>query len=156
MTTQEILNFGNGALPFAGEQNTTAPVLNMSAAWKAVEGNRQLFRQAVSVILDDCPRLLEALEMAAAWGDVPALRRAAHTLASSLRLFGMTSGAEVAHQFQKIGTIEGAQAAELLADLRQECHQLQMLLASELRQRLRASPTGDASPDNKPHTEGTE
>jgi HPt (histidine-containing phosphotransfer) domain-containing protein len=132
----------NASLPFFyGQDNrqNLASTLNLSAAWKAVEGNRQLFRQAVSVILDDCPRLLEALETAASRGDVAALRRAAHTLSSSLRLFGMSTGAEVAHQLQKIGSLEGTQAAELLADLRQECHQLQLMLACELRQRLRAS-----------------
>src|SRR5262245_46503227 len=136
MTTHTTQDVGADYGPVLNEHEMDSG-LNMAAAWKAVAGNRQLFRQAVSVILDDCPRLLESLETSAARGDVAGVRRAAHTLASSLRLFGMTSGANLAHQLQKIGTLEGSYTAELLADLRQECHRMQTLLSDELRQRFR-------------------
>ena len=61
MTSAVLETFGRHGFSIKME-----PGPDMSAVWKAVEGDQQLFRQAVSVILDDCPRLLESLETAAA------------------------------------------------------------------------------------------
>lgn len=124
--------------------------LSLSEAWKAVEGNRQMFRQAVKIILDDCPRLMEALENALATGNVSASRRAAHTLESTFRMFGMGAGATVAHRLQENVAYESSGCSEPLAELRQQCHQLQMLLAGALHERLRAnSPIARAKHDTR-------
>src|SRR5688500_17610419 len=53
-----------------------------------VGGDSALLAELIDAFLDEAPGLLSAMQAALASGDVPSLRRAAHTLKSNSQTFG--------------------------------------------------------------------
>jgi two-component system sensor histidine kinase/response regulator len=92
--------------------------LDWSAAMAAVGDDRELLREVVAALVEECPRLIDEIRLAIDQGDAATLRRAAHTLKGSLRLFGATSPGEYAFQLEMMGAEQALnQAPAVLAQL---------------------------------------
>jgi CheY-like chemotaxis protein/HPt (histidine-containing phosphotransfer) domain-containing protein len=117
---------------FAGETATAAaaaesvadapPIgeLDWSAAMAAVGDDRELLREVVAALVEECPSLIDEIRQAIDQGDAATLRRAAHTLKGSLRLFGSTDPGEFAFQLEMMGAEQALnQAPAVLAQLEQ-------------------------------------
>ena len=63
------------------------PPLIWADALEGVGGKEETLRELAGLMLEECPRLLEQMRRSLADGDVEELRRAAHTLKGSARLF---------------------------------------------------------------------
>jgi two-component system sensor histidine kinase/response regulator len=102
-------------------EQVAAAELNWRQALDALGGDQDLLLSVLGVLQTECGGLLEQLERAVPAGDAQLLRRAAHTLAGNLRIFGETRAGVVARRLEvigKSGRCEGA--AELLVELNQE------------------------------------
>ena len=85
--------------PSAGPQETgpepSAPLVDWAIARKAVNGDEELLREIMAAFLQEGPQLLATLKNAYAEVDVKRFQRAAHTLKSALRTFGVARADEV-------------------------------------------------------------
>jgi two-component system, sensor histidine kinase and response regulator len=77
--------------------------LDWAAALEAMDGDPDLLRMVVEAALEECPRQLQALRQAIADGHAPLVRRLAHTLKGSLRMFGLPQVTEHARQLESLG-----------------------------------------------------
>ena len=69
-------------------------------------GKEETLRELAGLMLEECPRLLEQMRRSLADGDVEELRRAAHTLKGSARLFAAHPTADAALEVEDIGREE--------------------------------------------------
>ncbi|MFQ5473402.1 MAG: response regulator, partial [Dehalococcoidia bacterium] len=76
---------------------------DLDEALRTVKGDRDLLEVVVETVLEETPRLLEAIRRSIADGDPAALRLAAHTLKGSIRYFGQSAAYEHAYRLEKIG-----------------------------------------------------
>jgi HPt (histidine-containing phosphotransfer) domain-containing protein len=105
------------ATPSAPAQIAAAD-LDWRHALDALGGDQDLLRDVLGVLKTECGSLLEQLQRAVTAGDAQLLRRAAHTLAGNLRIFGETRAGAVARRLEEIGKSGRCDAtAELLAEL---------------------------------------
>jgi CheY-like chemotaxis protein len=94
--------------------------VNWEAALETVEGDRKLLQSVVEVVLQECPSLLDDLENAIRSDHGEAMKRAAHTLRGSMRLFDVPSITELTSDLESIGESGDLQrAAEQCAALKQ-------------------------------------
>jgi PAS domain S-box-containing protein len=119
----------SAAVPAAG--------IDWSAALATVGGDRELLREVIAAFLQEAPPLLADLRQAAASADGEGVRRAAHTLKSSLRYLGAEMLYERALTLETIG--RGGRLADLEDALRQFCQSVERLLA-ELSHKGEAEP----------------
>jgi CheY-like chemotaxis protein len=113
--TEELAAAINGLL---GEAVTAGPAVPAGAdgpalvdrakALEYVAGDERLLRELVDLFARDCPALLAELDEALARGELPRLRRLAHTLKGSLELFGARAAFEAAWAMERL-----AQAGDL-------------------------------------------
>lgn len=95
--------------------------LDVSSALQAVDGDRGLLAEVVQAFLGEYPELLEQLGRGLKSGDAPSMRRAAHTIKGSLRLFPGARVVRIAEQLEgHAETGESRQAQEWLAELSRE------------------------------------
>ena len=97
---------GHPVLRLAGES-----MIDWSAALKGLRGDQRLLETIVKTASGEIPRLLAEIRRAAAAGDFPALRLAAHTLKGSVRYFGAQPVLEAALRLEamgQVGNLEGA------------------------------------------------
>jgi HPt (histidine-containing phosphotransfer) domain-containing protein len=80
-------------------------------ALQAVDGDRATLSSVVEAFLSETPKLIEQLQQALALRDAAGLRRASHTLKSSLRFFGAHAAADEAWQLELYGKEENLEAA---------------------------------------------
>ncbi|MFV2067979.1 MAG: response regulator [Pirellulales bacterium] len=97
-------------------ESSESTSLDWNAALAAVDGDQELLRQVIEVLLEECPLLLSQVRQATEQNDAATLRRAAHTLKGSLRLFGPTSQAELAYELEKLGAEGQLQEGSNLVD----------------------------------------
>ena len=93
--------------------------LNWAGALQAVQGDRQLLSRIVSTLLDECPALLRDLDRAIQAGNGTEVRRLAHTVKGSLRLFEPAAVIDLAGRLEAMGAngrLDGA--IDVLASLR--------------------------------------
>ncbi len=86
-------------------------MIDWSATLKGLRGDQRLLETIVKAASGEIPRLLAELRRAAAAGDFPALRLAAHTLKGSVRYFGAQPVLEAALRLEAMGqerNLEGA------------------------------------------------
>jgi HPt (histidine-containing phosphotransfer) domain-containing protein len=118
---------------------------DLTVAWNTVGGSRCLLEQVVAAFLDECPRLIDDVESSLSDGDVPAVRRAAHSIKCSMRLFRVEPGRAIADRLQRINRCDGNRATDLVAALRAEFERgrraLVQLLDSEQESVVDLSPT---------------
>jgi CheY-like chemotaxis protein len=107
-----------GVDPGSGAVETT---VNWDAALDTVEGDRKLLRSIVEVVLQECPSLLEDLDNAIRTGHAEGVKRAAHTIRGSVRLFDVPSVTELTTVLENMGQSGDLQrAAERVAALKRE------------------------------------
>jgi protein-histidine pros-kinase len=97
-----------------------------SAALRAAGGDEALLRELIETFQREGPALMEAALQALREGDRSALRRAAHTLKSSLGLFGADAARDLAQ------AIETQAEQAPLDDLRAPCETLAGMLSTML------------------------
>ena len=123
---QEIPAAGELPLPMADD-------LDWSEALQAVGGDEELLRQVVSAILEETPRLLEAIRQAIQNRDLAALRLSAHTLKGSIRFFARSRAYATAFEMERLGQMGNLAGAEaLLPALHSEISQLAPTLSAYL------------------------
>jgi len=94
-----------------------APVLDWDGALAAL-GDEGLLREMAAMFLDECPKLVAAIDAAQADGNAGELRRAAHTLKSSARVVGAHAVADTALRLEELGRDNAlAEAAEVRRSL---------------------------------------
>jgi signal transduction histidine kinase/HPt (histidine-containing phosphotransfer) domain-containing protein len=94
-----------------GPESDDTSVVNLKEALEAAQGNRVLLRELAEIFLQDCPRLVEQARDALATGDLIRLHRAAHTLKSSVRLFGAKAVTDLCQELEtksKVGKTNDA------------------------------------------------
>ncbi|WP_116474892.1 response regulator [Zobellella maritima] len=64
------------------------PCLDWGGALQNLEGNSALLEELAKLFLEECPKLMQAIDTTSAEGDAVALRRAAHTLKGSAQVIG--------------------------------------------------------------------
>ncbi len=68
-----------------------ASLVDWEVAHQAVNGDQKLLDQVIGAFLDEGPQLLKTMQASAAAGEWKRFQRAAHTLKSALRTFGVAS-----------------------------------------------------------------
>ena len=85
---------------------------DLTQALKATEGDVDLLREVVEAFLEECPLRLIELKAAIESNDCVAVRRAGHTIAGNLRLFGDVPPCAYSRELEemgRIGDLHGAQ-----------------------------------------------
>ncbi len=100
---------GGGEFPLPAAED-----LDWSEALQAVGGDEELLRQVVSTILEETPRLVEAIRQAIQNGDLAALRLNAHTLKGSIRFFAGSRAYATAFEMERLGQMGNLAGAEAL------------------------------------------
>ena len=109
------------------------PPLIWADALEGVGGNEKTLRELVGLMLEECPRLLEQMRRSLADDDVESLRRAAHTLKGSARLFAAHPTADAALEAENLGREDRlADADASVAHLRTEVARLLDYIRTEL------------------------
>jgi len=107
--------------------------VDWQAALAAVQGDRALLRSVVQAFLEEGPRLMAAIGQAIQAGDAAALRRAAHTLKSSLNYVGAIRASDQAFLLeQKAAGPSLEDAEQVAAGLRAEVGRILPVLAEHL------------------------
>jgi two-component system, sensor histidine kinase and response regulator len=75
-------------------------VLDLDAALKRLEGDRELLEEVARLFLDECPKMLAEIQSAASAGDLHLLERAAHTLKGSSANVGALAVSEAAIELE--------------------------------------------------------
>ncbi|MCK6458452.1 MAG: response regulator [Planctomycetes bacterium] len=113
----EGVGHGEGGAPARGAEAPPDPI-DWEGALARAGGSASIRARLAEVFLKEGPQLLAALREALDKGDAPAVRRHAHTLKSSLDLFGAARGKAAAEEIEKLsGNGSLAQAAPLAARL---------------------------------------
>jgi signal transduction histidine kinase/DNA-binding response OmpR family regulator/HPt (histidine-containing phosphotransfer) domain-containing protein len=109
------------------------PPLIWADALEGVGGNEETLRELVGLMLEECPRLLEQMRRSLADDDVESLRRAAHTLKGSARLFAAHPTADAALEVENLGREDRlADADASVAHLRTEVDRLLDYIRNEI------------------------
>jgi two-component system, sensor histidine kinase and response regulator len=93
-----------------------AGLIDWSAALEATGDDEVLLAELIEVFLSEAPTLLKNIRTALDEGDGPLLRRAAHTLKGSLRIFGAAQGVELAQQLETRGQKDALDGAAPVLD----------------------------------------
>ncbi|HEV2201158.1 MAG TPA: Hpt domain-containing protein [Bryobacteraceae bacterium] len=124
---------------FVGGMETKHPGagdgLDRKAALDRVGGDLDLLKDIAHVFLDDCPRSLEELRLAAARGDCPTVERVAHGLKGAASNFGagrVVAAGLALEQMARAGKLDNCAAAmaTLEGALMVLCSELETLIAS--------------------------
>ncbi|MBI2477249.1 MAG: response regulator [Planctomycetia bacterium] len=119
-----VLRESQSSMAEGSSAGRAARELDLSTALKAVDGDERLLREVVGAFLDECPRLLDEIDLALKTSDAPTVMRAAHTIKSSMRLFSATRAYELAYRLEMMAGAENLKIDEPLAALRQEFERL--------------------------------
>jgi two-component system sensor histidine kinase/response regulator len=110
-------------------------LLDPTVALARVGGNTQLLAELVELFQQHGPGWLEEIRSAIAEGDMPKLRRAAHTLKGSVGTFGARSAFEAAQQLEAMGRCGDPTGAAAVCDtLAKILERLQSALAAMVRE----------------------
>jgi HPt (histidine-containing phosphotransfer) domain-containing protein len=100
--------------PPAADGDEPGEIVDWTAAVGRLSGDRELLGELIGLFLDECPKLMATIRQAAADGDAPALRLAAHTLKGSVGNFAARRAFEAAMRLETLardGTFTGVPAA---------------------------------------------
>lgn len=84
------------------QQDSSGPV-NWTAALEATDGDEELLLEIVKVFIGEAPAAMSEIRQAIDQRDGLLLRRSAHTLKGSLRIFECSAAGERAWQIEQIG-----------------------------------------------------
>jgi HPt (histidine-containing phosphotransfer) domain-containing protein len=104
------------AIPSQPDQNEG--VVNWAVALDLTGGDKELLGEMVALFLEESATLLSDIRRAIDQGDAVTLRRSAHTLNGSLRIFDSVRAMDYAAQMSEVGKSEQLeQATKLLEQL---------------------------------------
>jgi signal transduction histidine kinase/DNA-binding response OmpR family regulator len=110
-------------------------VIDWDAALEAVDGEESLLQTLVEAVLEESPRILEAIRRAVADRDATSLRTAAHTLKGSIRYFRADAAFDAAFRLERMGKDgELSDADQVLRVLEKETARILRLLEAYLHQ----------------------
>jgi signal transduction histidine kinase/CheY-like chemotaxis protein/HPt (histidine-containing phosphotransfer) domain-containing protein len=103
--------------------------IDWQATWTNMEGDRQLLSELARLFLEDLPRQMEAIHLAADSIQGQDLERAAHRLKSSVGNFAARPAFEAAFHLERVASHgEVTQFPEAVSTLESEIHRLQLAL----------------------------
>ncbi|HSX79167.1 MAG TPA: response regulator, partial [Candidatus Saccharimonadia bacterium] len=122
-----------GTVPMSETACAGAPggaVFDQQATLARVKGDREMLREVVQLFFAEAPELLARIQAAIAYGDGPALQRAAHALKGTVMSFGAQTAGETALRLEVMGRGgDLTQAALAGAELEREVAHLGHALA---------------------------
>ncbi|HEY2826029.1 MAG TPA: response regulator, partial [Pirellulales bacterium] len=121
---------GNGS-PVEDFSGLTAEVghVDWRQALETLDGNRQLLNELIEIFREECPKLRGEIEVSIATGDLPTLRRAAHTLKGALAHLAAGRARAVAERMEDRAREQNLRAAsEIWPRLQAELDELRPLL----------------------------
>jgi len=98
------------------QPNDESELIDWSAALEAADGDEGLLEELVEVFLDEAPAAMGELLRSIEQADAGVLRRWAHTVKGSLRIFECSTASEFAWQIEQIGKIPKDQGRDLKAE----------------------------------------
>ncbi|HZZ28100.1 MAG TPA: response regulator [Pirellulales bacterium] len=109
--------------------------INWRQALESLDGNRQLLGELIDIFREECPKLRGEIGTAIDAGDLPGLRRAAHTLKGALGHLAAGSAQQLAQQVEDLARGQNLQGAIILwPRLQAELDQLTPALAEFAKQ----------------------
>ena len=112
--------------------------VDLQQALDALDGNRQLLGELIEIFREECPKLRAEIEKSLAAGDLPVLRRAAHTLKGVLAHLAAGRARDLAEQMEERARQQQLQAAgELWPGLQAELDRLGPMLDEFASSRVR-------------------
>ncbi len=109
--------------------------INWDGALENTGGDSELLDELVGVFLQEGPMRIQEIHQGLGASDATLVRRAAHTLKSSLRIFEASRGVELAFELEKLGQQgELSRVAELLDELEAYMAKLTVELKNRLSQ----------------------
>ncbi|HEY2759892.1 MAG TPA: response regulator, partial [Pirellulales bacterium] len=104
-------------------------LINWPLALEAVDGNRQLLVELVEIFREECPKLRAEIASAIEAGDLPLLRRSAHTLKGALAHLAAASAVALAQEIEDQARRQSLEpAAAFWPRLQIELDQIEILL----------------------------
>ncbi len=106
----EKINFSTNENQMDASEPTASDHVDWDLAHRAVNHDKELLRQVVEAFLEEGPQLIETMRTTIAAGEWKQFQRAAHTLKSGLRMFGIAALAEDVERMElaaKAGPITG-------------------------------------------------
>ncbi len=79
------------------------PALDLDAALRRLEGDRQLLREVIDLFLQDCPRLTGGIREAINSRDAAALKMGAHKLKGCIGYLGADDAVQMAYRLECMG-----------------------------------------------------
>jgi HPt (histidine-containing phosphotransfer) domain-containing protein len=96
-------------------------VIDWPAALEGAAEDKELLGELVTIFLDEYQNNLSDIRKSLNEGDALLLKRAAHTLKGSLRIFKSVRAQELSHQLEQMGANESMDGAEpVLAELQEQ------------------------------------
>ncbi len=135
--TYPLENSSTSEKALDSEEASAPASVDWQAAHQAVRGDRRLLLAVVETLLEEAPRLMEAVREAVAASDARRLHLAAHTLKGSVRIFGNTPVYQEAWAIERLALAGGFPSPETVQKLEGAVSQL-------LRELM---PLVEASPD---------
>jgi len=115
------------------EASHAKQVLDWDESLRQVGGSEEILIDAAELLLVECPRMVEQIRDAIADGDAPLLRRAAHTLKGSAKVFAAKPTAGAASRLETMGRDgEFAEAGQALTELEREVERLLSALSEQI------------------------
>jgi HPt (histidine-containing phosphotransfer) domain-containing protein len=129
--TTAISSPASESLPGANGRPSQAgvPRIDWPQALETLDGNRELLVELIDIFREECPKLRAEIETAFAAGDLPGLRRSAHTLKGALAHLAAGPARELAQQVEDYARQQNlASASALWPQLQSELDQLNPVL----------------------------
>jgi HPt (histidine-containing phosphotransfer) domain-containing protein len=98
---------------------TQPPLIDWQQALDAIDGNRELLAELIQIYREECPKLRGEIAASLQSGDMPGLRRAAHTLKGALGHLAAAGTAQLAQQVEDHARRDNATAIHPLWPLLQ-------------------------------------
>ena len=108
-----------------GDSQAATGRIDWPQALETLDGNRELLVELIDIFREECPKLRGEIEAAFAAGDLPGLRRSAHTLKGALAHLAAGPAREMAQQVEDYARQQNlASALALWPRLQSELDQL--------------------------------
>lgn len=120
----EEVSTGDGDMPALNSKIDETPpdMVDWHVAGRAVNGDQELLGQVLAAFLSEGPQLLETMQVAFAAADQKRFQRAAHTLKSALRTFGVARADDVERleltAKDNMAAIDAATVADVIEQVR--------------------------------------
>jgi signal transduction histidine kinase/CheY-like chemotaxis protein/HPt (histidine-containing phosphotransfer) domain-containing protein len=127
-TIESIVKDGRAAVSLA---TTTCPPFSRAVLLDNLDGDSELLDRVTTLFKENTPAYLEQMRQAIAQRDGLVLERSAHTLLSSLGIFGADRARDIARTLQITGQLKNFdEAAKRLVELKSETERIYAALAS--------------------------